>query len=199
MLDRSSFTGQAAHPREPARPSGARSVPVAAPMDAWTPEAGIQVRLELCLPRTDAGAVAVTRRLLDGALAALGVADECRADIALALTEACANAVVHAQLGDDYQVTASAHDDLCVIEVADGGVGLDPGRIPTEPSDPTTESGRGLEVIRACTDRMELRAVRPHGLAIRMVKALVWDRPHPRHNGFGSSDPTVTGRTAVSE
>jgi anti-sigma regulatory factor (Ser/Thr protein kinase) len=61
-----------------------------------------------------------------------------------------------------------------VIEVADTGIGLDLDRIPTGRPAPTAESGRGLHVIRACTDGMELRARRPHGLTVRMVKVLAW-------------------------
>jgi hypothetical protein len=72
-------------------------------------------------------------------------------------------------------VTASTHANLCVIEVADVGIGLDLGRIPAEPPAPTAKSGRALHLIRACTDGMELRAGRPHGLTVRMVKVLTWN------------------------
>ena len=74
-------------------------------------------------------------------------------------------------------MTASTHANLCVIEVADTGIGLDLDRIPAEPPAPTARSGRGLHLIRACTDGMELRAGRPHGLTVRMVKVLAWNRP----------------------
>jgi serine/threonine-protein kinase RsbW len=177
MLDSSLPTSPIAQPREPA------PVPVG-PITGWRPGDGIQVRLALSLPRDDTGIVAVVRGVVDGALAALGVTPECRSDLALALTESCANVVIHAQSGDDYQVTVSTHADRCVIEVADTGVGLDLDRIPAEPPEPTAVSGRGLHIIRACTDEVELRPVRPHGLAIRMVKVLAWDGAHLGRNGF---------------
>jgi serine/threonine-protein kinase RsbW len=127
--------------------------------------------------------VGITRRVLDAALAAMGITGRCRHDIATALTEACANAVVHSRLGDDYQVTVSTQSNQCVIEVADTGIGLDPARITAEPPEPTAESGRGFYLIRACTDRMELRAVRPHGLVVRMVKILTWEPAAPNIDG----------------
>jgi serine/threonine-protein kinase RsbW len=189
MLERSPLTGPSAPPREPA------SLPTV-PINGWRPGEGLQVRLALSLPREDTAVVAVVRRIVDTALAALGVTQECRGDIALALTESCANAVSHAKVGDDYHVTVSTHADRCVIEVADTGIGLDLDRIPAEPPEPTAVSGRGLHIIRACTDEMELRAVRPHGLAIRMVKMLAWDRTHLRRNGFRIA---VTDRLATDE
>jgi serine/threonine-protein kinase RsbW len=167
-------------------------------MNARIPRADIQVRLALCLPRADAAAVAVTRRVLDGALAAIGVTDDCRGDIALALAEACANVVAHAQLGEEYHVTASTDADRCVIEVADTGIGLDVERLTADPVDRTVESGRGLQLIRACTDGIELLAVHPHGLTIRMTKTLAWESSVPRHNGGRYTPSTLNTRARLA-
>jgi serine/threonine-protein kinase RsbW len=163
--------------RSPAIRRQGRRLPitiVARTMTGPSPISSIQLRVVLCLARDDYAAVAVTRRLLDAALLAIGVSDGCRGDLSIALTEACSNAVRHADQCDEYQVTISAHDDQLVVEVADTGVGLTGDRIPAGLPALDVEGGRGLHVIRACTDRMELRAVRPHGLAIRMVKTLTW-------------------------
>ena len=46
----------------------------------------------------DATSVPLTRRVLDAALASLGVTEDCRADVRLALSEACTNVVRHARL-----------------------------------------------------------------------------------------------------
>jgi hypothetical protein len=70
-----------------------------------------------------------------------------------------------------------------VIEVADAGIGLDVERVTAEPIEPTADGGRGLQLFRACTDGMELLAVHPHGLMIRMTKTLAWESSLPRHNG----------------
>ena len=76
----------------------------------------------LYLPR-DAESVPVSRQVLDGCLETLGVTADTRTDIALALSEACANVVLHAGPGDEYEVMASTQDGRCVIEVVNTGNG----------------------------------------------------------------------------
>jgi serine/threonine-protein kinase RsbW len=157
------------------RPPGRRPpIAIVATMTAPGPASSIQLRAVLCLARDDHAAVAVIRRVLDAALTAIGVSDECRGDLSVAITEACTNAVVHAHECDEYQVSVSANGDQLVVDVVDTGVGLSRDVIMTELPALNAEGGRGLHVIRACTDGMEIRAVRPHGLAIRMVKTLTW-------------------------
>ena len=84
----------------------------------------MQIKMVLYLPR-DAASVPVSRQVLDGCLATLGVTPDTRADIALALTEACANVVLHAGQAEEYLVQVSARSGQCAIEVinADGGNG----------------------------------------------------------------------------
>ena len=74
----------------------------------------------LFLPR-DAASVPVSRQVLDGCLETLGVTEDTRTDIALALGEACANVVQHAGSGMEYEVLATARDGKCVIEVVNTG------------------------------------------------------------------------------
>src|ERR1700756_87015 len=80
----------------------------------------MEVKMVLYLPR-DAVSVPVSRQVLDSCLETLGVTPGTRDDIALALSEACANVVQHAGPGEEYQVQVSARDRQCVIEVADAG------------------------------------------------------------------------------
>ena len=86
----------------------------------------MEIKMALYLPR-DAASVPVTRRVLDRCLETLGVTPDTRADIALALSEACANVVQHAGPGEEYQVQASARSGQCVIEVVDAGSGTGTG------------------------------------------------------------------------
>jgi anti-sigma regulatory factor (Ser/Thr protein kinase) len=58
------------------------------------------------------------------ALDAIGVSDECRDDVTLALTEVCSNVVRHAHESDDYTVTVTATANRCTIDVCDSGTGL---------------------------------------------------------------------------
>jgi serine/threonine-protein kinase RsbW len=133
----------------------------------------VPLRLILHLPR-DVTTVSMARRVVDTALAMIGVADGCRGDIALALSEACTNAVAHAQVGDGYEVVVTVHDGRCVFEVIDAGVGLETAVLGASLLDVVAEHGRGLLLIGSCTDSVELRRVDPHGLAVRMSKTLTW-------------------------
>src|SRR5271154_6498426 len=72
------------------------------------------------LPR-DAVSVPVGRQVLDSCLETLGVTPDTRADIALALSEACANVIQHAGPGEEYEVQVSARNCRCTIEVVNTG------------------------------------------------------------------------------
>ena len=76
----------------------------------------MEINMTLHLPR-DAASVPVSRQVLDSCLETLGVTPDTRADIALALSEACANVIQHAGPGEKYEVQVSAMDCRCVIEV----------------------------------------------------------------------------------
>src|SRR4029078_1291971 len=80
----------------------------------------MEIKMALSLPR-DAASVPVTRRVLDRCLETLGVTPDTRADIALALSEACANVVQHAGPGEEYQVQVSARSRQSVSEVVSAG------------------------------------------------------------------------------
>jgi len=136
------------------------------------------LRLSARLP-CEATSVAVVRRLVDGALAAIGVEDECRADIVLALNEACSNAVEHARTATEYEVAVTVDRKRCVAEVIDHGVGPASTPVDIGRSDPSAHRGRGLQLIHAVTDGLELRGVEPHGLAVRMTKLLTWSPDPP--------------------
>jgi serine/threonine-protein kinase RsbW len=117
----------------------------------------------------DRASVPLTRRVLDAALAMLSVTRECRDEIGLAVGEACANAVQHGEAGTGYDVVVMIKEDRCVIEVVDGGSGVD--TVDHPPPGPGDESGRGLPIIRALADVVEPRRL-PHGSALRIVKSL---------------------------
>ncbi len=76
----------------------------------------MEIKLVLYLPR-EAVSVPVTRQVLDSCLQTLGVTPDTRADIALALGEACANVIQHAGPGEEYEVQVSARNRRCAIEV----------------------------------------------------------------------------------
>ena len=147
----------------------------------------MEIKMALCLPR-DAASVPVTRRVLDRCLETLGVTPDTRADIALALSEACANVVQHAGPGEEYQVQVSARNRQCVIEVVNAGgragtvrdgrgTGRErPGRsaLAGDRVPAAAEHGRGLQIIRAVADSMQLTGHGRHGTTVHFEKTLEW-------------------------
>jgi serine/threonine-protein kinase RsbW len=128
------------------------------------------------LPR-DAVSVPVGRQVLDGCLETLGVAADTRADIALALSEACANVIQHAGPGEEYEVQVSARDCRCTIEVVNAGNGEPaPGgfAITDEPVAVTAEHGRGLKIIEAVVDNLQLTGNGRRGTTVHFEKTLQW-------------------------
>jgi serine/threonine-protein kinase RsbW len=147
----------------------------------------VEVNVALSLPR-DVASVPVTRQVLDSCLERLGVMPDTRADIALALSEACANVIRHAGPGEEYEVIATTRDGRCVIEVVDNG-DRDGVRLPASdqaaiseqgmseqgmPEHGMPEHGRGLKIIDAVTDELSLTGSGPAGTTVRFEKVLNW-------------------------
>src|SRR5487761_1355919 len=122
----------------------------------------VEIKMVLYLPR-DVASVPVSRQVLDSCLDTLGVAPDTREDIALALTEACANVIQHAGPGDEYEVLASARAGRCIIEVVNTGQGA--------AVVPPAEHGRGLKIMDAVVDNLRLTGTRD-GTTVHFEKTL---------------------------
>lgn len=159
----------------------------------------IALRLALHLPR-DAATVPMVRRLLDQALHTLGVDGDCRDDIGLILTEACANVIEHALEIDDYEIAIDVSGERCVIHVINAGAVVDAAVLSApDPSvrgasgsdasvsgvsapvvfDPVfdpmlDEHGRGLHIIRSLADELYLTPSLGGGLVLQAVTTLRW-------------------------
>jgi serine/threonine-protein kinase RsbW len=114
-----------------------------------------------------APSVPLVRHALRGLLSGLDVDDEVIADIALAVTEACTNAVVHAYRdgGGTINVTASHADGVLTVTVRDHGGGMSP-RVDT------AGLGVGLPVIAAIAQSVEIGSPQDGGTEVRMRFAL---------------------------
>ncbi|MEV4177375.1 MULTISPECIES: ATP-binding protein [unclassified Nonomuraea] len=129
----------------------------------------MEATIALRLPR-DAASVPLIRQMLDGTLRSLGVEPQIRDDIELMLTEACSNVIKHAAPSDDYTVSASVHDHLCIIKVVDTGNGFDPRKLVIP--DPGSEHGRGLQIMRALADDIRFTNRQEHGAVVCLEKRL---------------------------
>ncbi len=116
----------------------------------------MEIKMVLYLPR-DAASVPITGQVLNGCLETLGVTADTRTDIALALSEACANVIQHAGPGDEYEVLAKHRAALgrCVIEVVNTSDFAQPGRGATDRGalDGGGDGGRAFAVRRHPRDR----------------------------------------------
>ncbi len=148
----------------------------------------MEIKMVLDLPR-DVMSVPVSRQVLDSCLEALGVTPDTRADIALALSEACANVIQHAESGAEYEVHVSAKNCRCAIEVVNTGSGdsgfasggSGPGdeqpdwfAVPEDPVSPTAEHGRGLKIIDAVADNLRMVGNQRQGTTVHFEKKLEW-------------------------
>jgi serine/threonine-protein kinase RsbW len=157
----------------------------------------MEINLVLHLPR-DVASVPVSRQVLDGCLETLGITPDTRADIALALSEACANVVQHAGLGEEYQVQVGVGNGRCVIEVvntgseADGewadGEWADGVTLTSDPVPPTAEHGRGLKIINAVMDNLQLTGNERQGTTVHFEKKLEWLPGAAGQHLFNSAD-----------
>jgi serine/threonine-protein kinase RsbW len=133
----------------------------------------VEIKMVLFLPR-DAESVPVSRQVLDGCLETLGVAGDTRIDIALALSEACANVILHAGPGEEYEVMASARNGRCVIEVVNTGDGAAGIRPASGAGQATAEHGRGLKIMNAVVDNLQLSGDGDNKTTVHFEKALQW-------------------------
>jgi anti-sigma regulatory factor (Ser/Thr protein kinase) len=122
-------------------------------------------RLRLRVPAVPTE-VATVRHAVVAAASAHGIDDGPREDIALAVSEACANVVMHAYRHEAepgaLAVDAYRDDGEFVVVVCDEGIGMVP----------RTDSpglGLGLGLIAGLADRVEIASQEPAGSSITMV------------------------------
>ena len=111
----------------------------------------MKIEFTVRLP-VDSHSVPFVRGLCHKALDHLHVDKDTTDEIALALTEACANVVQHSGDDGDYEVAVHIDDDACRISVWDEGGGFEMPDL-SRPVDPT-EGGAGLVLMRALVDEL---------------------------------------------
>jgi serine/threonine-protein kinase RsbW len=131
----------------------------------------VEIRYSLRLPR-DVVTVPLVRTICRDAMHRLGVTDDCQGDVALALTEACANVVQHAEGVTEYEVAIEFCGGLCHIRVVDKGAGInltDSSRTETVLD---REQGRGVVLMRLLVDRLAFESRPEDGTVVHLQKRL---------------------------
>jgi serine/threonine-protein kinase RsbW len=131
----------------------------------------MRMTMSLSLPRQPS-TVTRARRVLTTLLSLTDAAEDTRDHLAVLISEACSNAVTHADRGSTVDITIVIDDHECVLEVGNrgstpNGAGLDAG-LP----DPLTVGGRGLPLIAALADTAVLVAGPPGQVLLRITKRL---------------------------
>jgi serine/threonine-protein kinase RsbW len=132
----------------------------------------VEIHLTLCLPR-DELSIPIARHICRSSMTEVGVTAECSGDIEVALTEACTNVLVHSGPSDLYEVRLTIDDEMCTIRVVDAGSGFDVTGLAGLPEE-SSESGRGVVLMRALVDRALFTARPEKGTIVHLEKALAF-------------------------
>ena len=132
----------------------------------------MEIRYALRLPR-DAVTVPLVRTICRDAMGRRGVTSDCQGDVALALTEACANVVQHAGGDDsDYEVEIDFSGLTCHIRVLDKGQGIDLRDSNRTETILDKDSGRGIVLMRLMADRIAFESRPEDGTIVHLQKRL---------------------------
>ena len=117
----------------------------------------------------------LARLALTGLARSLPVDAEVLADLKLAVTEACGNAVRHAYEHEEGPVTVRlvAADDRVEMVVEDEGGGIDGAAVTDYLAEDRPEGGMGMAIMRAVVDELDIRnGAGGRGTVVHMTKYL---------------------------
>ena len=117
----------------------------------------------------------LARLALSGLARDLPVGDEVLADLKLAVTEACGNAVRHAYAdgAGDVLVSYVVSDGELEMIVEDQGSGLEASEVVEHQPSAPMEGGMGMSIIRAVVDELDVQpGADGRGTVVRMTKRL---------------------------
>jgi anti-sigma regulatory factor (Ser/Thr protein kinase) len=133
----------------------------------------MELSLALTLPR-DEQTVPVARHIVRNAMEQVGVEETCVYDIELALSEACTNVLLHSGPGDQFVVRLDLGDRIGVIRVIDVGHGFDSAALQEDDLALEAERGRGLGLMQALVDRVDLTSRAEAGTIVTLEKVMTY-------------------------
>jgi serine/threonine-protein kinase RsbW len=131
----------------------------------------VEITFSLRLPR-DAATVPFVRTICWDSMKRLGVTSTCQEDVALAVTEACANVVRHAGEISEYHVEVLLSEQWCHIRVIDTGQGIDVEALTRAMPKAGDDAGRGLVLMRLLVDRIDFESHPEAGTVVHLRKRL---------------------------
>jgi serine/threonine-protein kinase RsbW len=107
----------------------------------------------------------------------IGLSESELADVAISVTEAVTNAVVHGNKNDQQKrviVTLEIKEPEVVVWVKDQGEGFDPDSVPSpvEKDNILKKVGRGIFILKSLMDDVDFEFESEGGTLIKMVKHL---------------------------
>ncbi|HUG65074.1 MAG TPA: ATP-binding protein [Gaiellaceae bacterium] len=117
----------------------------------------------------------LARLALSGVARDTPVGDEVLADLKLAVTEACGNAVRHAYPDGSGEVSVCylVTGDTFEMIVEDQGTGMDAATVEDDLLSGPRESGMGMSIMRTIVDELDVQTgADGRGTVVRMVKRL---------------------------
>ncbi|MGC5028431.1 ATP-binding protein [Micromonospora sp. DT229] len=131
----------------------------------------MRVTMTLSLPRQPSS-VTRARHVLTTLLSLTDADEDTRGQFAVLISEACANAVMHADPDSTVDLTIVIDDHTCLLEVSNRGSVPDSVRLDTELPAPLTVGGRGLPLIAALADTAAFVPGPPDRVLLRITRHL---------------------------
>ncbi|MBF9135088.1 ATP-binding protein [Plantactinospora sp. S1510] len=131
----------------------------------------MRMTMTLSLPRQPSS-VTRARHVLNTLLSLTDTAEDSCGHLAVLITEACTNAVVHADPDSTVEISIVIDDLVCLIEVGNRGTTPDSAGLDADLPDPLTIGGRGLPLIAALADTAVFVAGPPDHVLLRITKDL---------------------------
>lgn len=126
---------------------------------------------KLILPRLEQY-VATARGFVEVTLRLVGVTASSIAELRLAVGEACANAVQHAQGSTAFEVAIKVDATSCTVTVSDNGVGFDASTLRPEMPGPHAPRGRGIPLMNASVDAVDVHSGPDYGTIVKLTKTV---------------------------
>lgn len=102
--------------------------------------------------------------------------DSIKDRLILAVNEAVTNSLIHGNKNDPSKTVTlifKMNEQYVEIEVADQGEGFVPQPLKLEDSAKSLEiSGRGIPLMKACTDEVKFQRISPQGMRVKLIKKI---------------------------